>query len=200
MDIGSLFLVLALMLLVGLFVGQPFLSRKKPLGGMTGESAGHEISALLAERDRLINALQELDFDHALGKIPADEYPAQRAVLLQQGSEVLRALDELTGERAAAPVANAGEQDDAEERLEAVIAARRADARRAEAVPARPVAAAAGGNGEVIRAHTGDDELEQALAARRRTRQERSGGFCSQCGGAVQKSDRFCPKCGNVLD
>jgi hypothetical protein len=30
----------------------------------------HEVSALKAERDRVINSLQELDFDHKLGKIP----------------------------------------------------------------------------------------------------------------------------------
>jgi predicted amidophosphoribosyltransferase len=41
-----------------------------------------------------------------------------------------------------------------------------------------------------------DDDLETLLANRRRARSEKSAGFCSQCGGPFQKSDRFCPKCG----
>ena len=44
-----------------------------------------------------------------------------------------------------------------------------------------------------------DDELEALLANRRRERQEKSAGFCPQCGGALQQSDRFCPKCGASL-
>lgn len=171
---------------------------------MPANGAGHEVSALMAERDRLINALQELDFDYALGKIPEEDYPAQRAVLLQQGAEVLRELDRLTGEIVTgAPGQAAGSAqtgDDAEDRLEAVVAARRADARKA----ARPVPAAAAAGGDSFASRplraAGDDNIEQILAARRRERQERSGGFCSQCGGAVQKSDRFCPKCGSTLD
>ncbi len=39
--------------------------------------------------------LQELDFDHELGKIPASEYSLQRSELIQKGAEILRRLDEL---------------------------------------------------------------------------------------------------------
>ena len=85
----------------------------------------HDFSALLAERDRLLNALQELDFDYTLGKIPGEDYPAQRAVLLQRYADALRKLDAFQTE---APGA------DAESRLEAAIAARRADAGRIPAL------------------------------------------------------------------
>jgi predicted amidophosphoribosyltransferase len=37
------------------------------------------------------------------------------------------------------------------------------------------------------------------LAARRRARQDKSAGFCPQCGSPVQKSDLFCPRCGKAL-
>ena len=50
---------------------------------------------LLANRENALNALQELDFDFKLGKIPAEEYSIQRASLLQMGAEVLRRLDEI---------------------------------------------------------------------------------------------------------
>ncbi len=37
---------------------------------------------------------------------------------------------------------------------------------------------------------------KRLIANRRRARSEKSSGFCPQCGKPIQKSDRFCPKCG----
>jgi len=136
-------------------------------------------------------ALQDLEFDFTLGKIPAETYPLQRAELLTSGAAVLRQLDELAGTTATST---------AESRLEAVVAARRADAvvqhvRQGEVVPAgfptsagvrRPPAA-------------GEDDIEAMVAARRQVRQEKAGGFCPKCGRPVTKSDRFCSRCGAVL-
>jgi hypothetical protein len=90
MELGTLLLLLAVLLLVILFVARP-LARVRALG----IPASQEISAALAERERILNALQELDFDHDLGKVPAEEYPVQRALLVQKGAAVLRRLDEL---------------------------------------------------------------------------------------------------------
>ena len=78
MDIGSIFLILALLILVALFVSRPFISRSQETVSLTLDPQDHERSSLLAERDRLLNALQELDFDATLGKIPEEDYPAQR--------------------------------------------------------------------------------------------------------------------------
>ncbi len=183
MDLGSIFLILSLLLLVVLFISRPLLENRS----VAVSQEEHEMSALLAERDRLLNALQELDFDYALGKIPEADYPAQRAALVQRGVDVLRRLDEMQEDSST---------QDMEERIEAAIMARRADA-EAVAAPAglngagmlRPSAVAAGP----------DDELEALIASRRRGRKEKSAGFCPQCGGAVQKSDRFCPKCGTKV-
>lgn len=181
MDIGSLFLILALLIIVALFVARPFFENKSQV--VTEEE--HEESALMAERDRVINALQELDFDYQMGKIPVEDYPAERAALMQIGTETLRKLDELQHTEAA------GSEED---RLEKVIAARRADAARVrQPVPAG--AAAAGTNGEPPE----DDELESLIASRRRQREEKAAGFCPQCGGPVHRSDQFCPRCGGKL-
>lgn len=180
MDVGSIFLFLGLLLLVGLFISRPLFERS-PAAVNQDE---HELSALLAERERLLDALQELDFDHSLGKIPETEYPAQRTALLQSGAEVLRQLDALQTETY---------DDSVDTRIEAAIAARREEMIRAQAVPngqrMRPV--------RVIDAP--DDELETMLAARRRERSEKSIGFCPQCGGPVRQSDHFCPKCGTSV-
>jgi hypothetical protein len=80
MELGSLFLILAVLVVVGVYLYAPLATRARRLS--TGDT--HEISALQAERDRVINALQELDFDFKLGKIPAEDYPEQRAELLQR--------------------------------------------------------------------------------------------------------------------
>jgi hypothetical protein len=180
MDIGSIFLILALLVLVIIFVSRPLFDRNRQIS--TDREEEHELSHLMAERDRILNALQELDFDHALGKIPDDDYPPQRAFLLQRGAQVLRSLDEMQAQEV---------DQDLEARIEAAIAARRADAAAGKDVEPKPVLAVAGSSA--------DDELELMLSNRRRARQEKSAGFCPQCGGPVQKSDRFCPKCGNSL-
>ena len=91
MELGSIFLVFAVVVLIGIYLYAPFTARAR----RTRASETLEVSALKAERDRMINSLQELDFDHHLGKIPTEDYPTQRALLLQKGADVLRKLDEL---------------------------------------------------------------------------------------------------------
>jgi NADH pyrophosphatase NudC (nudix superfamily) len=90
MELGAIFLLLGMLAIVVMFVAQPFAEHWR-----AKVQSGHEISALLAERERALNALQELDFDSELGKVPAEEYSTQRANLLQMGADVLRRLDEI---------------------------------------------------------------------------------------------------------
>jgi hypothetical protein len=183
MDVGSILLILALLLLVGVFVTRPFFERNiVPEPDPEADERDHELSSLLAERDRLLNALQELDFDHALAKIPEEDYPAQRALLLQQAAKVLQKLDALQADSAA---------EEMEARLEAAIAARRATL--------QPSQAELAGTGRVVPLVAPDDDLEILLASRRRERQGKAVGFCPKCGGPVQQTDRFCPKCGATL-
>jgi hypothetical protein len=95
MDIGSILLILALAVLAGVFVSQPF---NKPASGsesLPADQPESRRSALQAEHERLLNALSELDGDYSLGKVPEEDYPTQRAALLQAGASVLRQLDEL---------------------------------------------------------------------------------------------------------
>ena len=181
MDIGSIFLILGLFLLAAVFIARPLLdARERQPQQVRPEQEEHKLSSLLAERDRVITTLQELDFDNVLGKIPEEEYPAQRAMFVQRGAEILRQLDAL--QPAAQPLPAV------EDRLEDAIAARRQLRTRPEAT---------NGNGKVV--VTEDDDLEVLIASRRRVRPERAGGFCPKCGGPVQQSDRFCPKCGGNL-
>jgi hypothetical protein len=110
---------------------------------------------------------------------------------VQRGAGILRQIDTL---------AQVLPSERVEDRLEAAIAARRAQTTLSVDIAAlQPniIPAPAGGNGSGQIAV--DDELEHMIAARRRARQEKSAGFCPACGKPVQKSDRFCTKCGVAL-
>lgn len=170
MDIGVILLTLSVLLLVVLFIIWPFFDSQKS----TSMPQAQELSALMAEQDRVLTALQELDFDNSLGKIPAEDYHPQRAELVQRGVVALGKIDALSSK----PVP----MDDAEKRIEAAIAARRADA----SMP-------------VSQSVDADDDLESLIAARRSERKEKSGGFCPNCGRSILSSDRFCPNCGKVI-
>jgi hypothetical protein len=94
MEPVAILLLLFVLAIILLFVTRPFFEKRQTPSSIDGN--GH--SALLAERERLLIALQELDFDQTLGKIPVEEYPIQRAALLQKGAEVLRKLDAINPE------------------------------------------------------------------------------------------------------
>jgi len=179
MDIGSILLIFALLLLVAWYVSRPLFERKAT--SVSWEE--HDLSTLLAERDRVIQNLQEVDFDYNLGKIPEEDYPTQRNLLLQHGAEILRQLDSLQPSQPAIA---------ATDRLEKAIAARRTQQLEAAAASASP---RKNGNGLAVP----DDDLERQIADRRRSRKEKTSGFCPKCGKPIQMSDKFCPKCGAIV-
>ena len=169
MDLSAILLLIALLLGASLYLAAPLVF--EPRRHNTHEESS-ELSSLMAERDRVINSLQELDFDFKLGKIPEEEYPAQRAELLQKGAAILHQLDVLQPQ----PISD----EEIERRIERAAAARRADAAVKTELPS-------------------DDEIESMLATRRRERKGRSAGFCPKCGKVVLVSDQFCANCGKAL-
>ena len=60
----------------------------KPQEKISAEES--QLSTLLAERDRILSAVEEIEADYEMGKIPADEYPQSRAVLLHSGAENIK--------------------------------------------------------------------------------------------------------------
>ncbi len=176
MDIGSIFLLLGILIVVLIFIFQPFFDSRKnktlvsqPLPAIEKEM---HVSALLAERDRVLRALQELEFDHGLGKIPEEDYPTQRQFLLQKGAEVFKVLDEIGGKE---------QSDDNVQMIEAII-----DANRVE-------------GSKISEKIVKDSDVESLIAARKRSKESKPDGFCPKCGKPVSKNDRFCSKCGNTL-
>ena len=175
MELTAIFLSLAVLIFVGMYLYSPFMERRARR--VTEEE--HELSALMAERDRAINSLQELDFDFKLGKIPDEDYPIQRAHLLQKGADILREIDVLTLPSPSGRGAGR-EGEDTESRLEKAIAARRAD-------------------GSTALPELTDDDLESMISTRRQGRKDKSAGFCPKCGKPVMVTDSFCPSCGKSL-
>jgi hypothetical protein len=170
-DIGSLLLITAIIILVSYIVSRPFFTSGHSTRSENDETAEfikveQKVSGLMSEKDRLFAALQELDADHDLGKLPADVYTSERARLLQTAARVLRAIDET----------------------------------EAQLKPLEPVEN--GNNTAVSEIPLQDgalDGVEEMVAARRRSRNEKSAGFCPHCGKVIQKSDQFCPACGSKV-
>jgi len=176
MDISAIFFTLAVLILVGMYLYAPFMQKR--VRRVAEED--HDLSALMAERDRALSSLQELDFDFKLGKIPEEDYPTQRANLLQKGADILRKLDEMALDLTPSPSPlRRGESE--ETRIERVVATRRAD-------------------GSNAKPKLTDDDIESMIASRRKGRKGKSAGFCPTCGKPVMTTDRFCASCGKALN
>jgi hypothetical protein len=116
MDLGSIFLGLALALIVAVILARPFFEHAA-LGVSDRE---RQLSMAQAERDRILNRLQELEMDFAMGKVIRSDYEGERRRLMQQGADVLREIDDLR-------VADipAGQAQSFEARIEVAVASAR---------------------------------------------------------------------------
>ena len=119
MDAVSVIVAIGLAFLVGVFIARPWLAQDPERMRLITPA-----TELTAERETILLALRELDFDHLTGKITDDDYAPQRAALVARGVTLLQQLEEV----AEAP------PDAAENQLEAEVRAARA--RRAERQPA----------------------------------------------------------------
>ena len=176
MDIGSILLLLGILVVVMLFIFQPFIDERRNKVLITQALPAIEkemhISSMLAERERILRALQELDFDFNLGKIPEEDYPTQRQFLLQKGAEVIKKLDEVSGD---------DQSNDQLQRIEDIIGVDQSEG--------------SGGAKKIVK----DVDVESLIAARKRSKESKPDGFCPKCGKPISKIDKFCSKCGHTL-
>lgn len=110
MDLGSLFIISALLLLTVFFVFRPF-SEPSPEKAVNGD----DLFRLIDERERILANLRELDFDFNMGKIPAEDYPKIREQLMQRGAEILRQFDQLPDQYRPIPKVEMGSAELAED-------------------------------------------------------------------------------------
>jgi hypothetical protein len=102
MEPTAILLILTVLLLAAAYIGRPFYikdarySRKlNPADGAAKDKVDHIHSSLLAEKERILSSIQELDFDYSLHKIPEDLYPVQRTELLEQAAGLLKELEDM---------------------------------------------------------------------------------------------------------
>ncbi len=90
-------LVLAAVLAVAAvaFVARPFLREPAPRADRLDEPGTEERRRLelAEERDRAIEALRELEFDHRTGKVSEEDYRAQVGPLRRRAAQALKAVD-----------------------------------------------------------------------------------------------------------
>jgi hypothetical protein len=93
MDLSSMLVIVALAIVVAGYIARPLLEKR----GFSVTENNQYASELQAKRDQILMILQELDMDHAMGKIPTEEYQSRRPLLVARGAAILRELDRLNG-------------------------------------------------------------------------------------------------------
>ncbi len=91
----ALVLAAVLAALAVVFVARPFLREPTPASDRLDEPSEAERRRLelVEERDRVLQALKELEFDHRTGKVSDEDYRAQVGPLRRRAAEALRALE-----------------------------------------------------------------------------------------------------------
>jgi len=88
-------LAAAIVVVAVVFVARPFLRDPAPRSDRLGELGPEERRrlGLVEERDRALDALRELEFDHRTGKVSDEDYRAQVGPLRRQAAQALKALE-----------------------------------------------------------------------------------------------------------
>ncbi|GAB4271557.1 MAG: hypothetical protein Kow0080_17100 [Candidatus Promineifilaceae bacterium] len=167
MSLGSIFLGAALLLVVGLFVARPFL-----VPHAHAPQPGKKMSRrqqLLAQKEEILEAIHDLEFDYETGKIPVELFEHQRELLKVQAANVLKELDALKAQHPAKPKSRK-EQD-----IEAAIMKRRKQVKEHASVKSTPAS-----NGRTAKAARFCPECGEQVAP--------SDKFCVSCGHKLQTS------------
>lgn len=209
MTIGSIFLGLALLILVALFVGRPLLAPEAQRQRRVSRRR-----VLLTQKEALLAQIRLIDLDFETGKMPEEVYQQQRAQLMAEATAVLQQLDDLEGQPGTFDADTGLAPADADSAIEAAIARRRnidVAAGTTATVPASQsdeVAADAAIEAAIARRRVktpapkraSQESQETALTgAATSTAQTKNGKarFCPQCGQSADASDRFCAYCGH---
>lgn len=178
MTTGSILLGLALVVLVGLYIGRPLMTPKAD-----SQRKPSQHSELLATKESYLIQIKSLEFDFSTGKIPDDIYQQQRAVLVTEAAETLKKIDEIEAAAMASapqPVA-IPEPSVSGTDLDADIEAAVSRLRRSHQAPT-------------------PSGLEQDVESPVTLAADRSEPkFCPQCGQGTDPGDKFCVNCGTKL-
>jgi len=158
---ASLWITLILALLISLaalfYVIGPLVAKQPPLLQVEDD----RLSDLLARKDRAVRAIKELEIDHQVGKIDAEDYQRLNQRLSRQAITLMQQLEQIT------PVSVA-----LDEQLETEIAQRR---------QAKPPTPANGASGQALVTAAGASRFCTQCGHRI----DNSFKFCANCGAPV---------------
>ncbi len=180
MTIGSIFLGLALLVLVGLYVARPILKPAPPsVSYMT------PYQALIAQKEAILVQIRSLDFDYDTGIMNEADYQRQREEFMVEAEDIYRKLDEIEerGDIAEAVTVGqpAGSTADFESEIEAAIASRRSQAAPLAPESNQPIAKAPASSQPQPATSNGKSK------------------YCPECGRPTDPADKFCANCGHKL-
>lgn len=183
MTTGAIIFGLAILIGVGLFLGQPYWQTARPQSNPLPSRR----QQLLIQKDALLEQIRQMDFDHETSKIDPEVYARARPQLIEQAASLLKQLDELVDPRLDAAI-------------ESAITRQRGQVPQSNGhLAPQPALAATSGADAAIeaaiarkRARTTSLETAQPAAAFGEIVER----FCSQCGRPRDPEDRFCASCG----
>ncbi|HSH02286.1 MAG TPA: zinc-ribbon domain-containing protein [Anaerolineae bacterium] len=181
MTIGSILLGLALLILVVLYLGYPFLIP----ADMPPPINPSRRAELLARKESLLATIQNLDFDHETGKIAEDAYQQQRTQNLILAARTEKELAAL-GQRPP-------KIDKAIEREIAKL--RGATAPPTIPTPSTPPPTPTPPTPPIPTPTVTPPPTPTPPTPSPAT----SGPFCTQCGRQATSDDKFCAQCGSPL-
>ncbi len=91
MEFSSLLIVIFIFILSGVFIMRPFMVEEKSTKG----SGSSRTDSLIAEKERLLLAIEELDLEYELQKISSEEHNRNRDILLAEAADVIKQLDKI---------------------------------------------------------------------------------------------------------
>ena len=163
--------VAALVLAASLF---PLWRDEEPPPAVVSEAA-RKHAQLLARKAMLYEAIQDLDFDHATGKLTKADYDDVRKGLVGQAAAVIKSLEAIDL------------HDDLDRTIERLVTARRSGSRPdAAGQGSRACAGCGAGVAAGSRFCTSCGEEAQPIAN------------CTRCGQTFREGDRFCGACGGA--
>ena len=170
MDLGAIFLGLAVVVSFIPWVARPFFEQRRQASNGRRKPAIPESSRQLTERRKVLSALNELDFDFQTGKITAEDHRDLRARLMAEAASLTPALQ--------------AEDDE----LEALIRARR---------EALDKATRCGQCGERL---SGTDRFCPSCGASADVvTDQTTDQYCPACGSKTLPGAQYCSKCGTKL-
>jgi uncharacterized membrane protein YvbJ len=167
----EIILALVIAALAALFISMPFFSRSKNTGGTEyiPDPRDERLRALRVQKDSLLNAIKDIEFDHGLGKLSGEDFEELLGRYKVETAQVLKDIDAIVKN---GPIR---EDDDLEREIWA---------ERKKFLTSY--------NDEEI-----EKEILRAREAMWNTTSDTV--YCSNCGSACEADDLFCSRCGAKL-